>query len=966
MNDPAESRRVETAAGTVPLATPHAPVSRRAALKLLGAGAAVACGACDRTREELVPYVRVPEYETPGVALRYATTLRSVHGDAQGVIATTFTGRPTKLDGNPRHPASLGATDVFAQAALVGLYDPERSAAPRRGADLLSAAAFVAALEARAAALRAKRGEGLAVVTPSVHSPAIARALEALFEALPDARWYRYDPVGRDAIRAAAIGTLGRPLDAVYRLERARCVLTLDADLLNGVPGHLAYARRFAAARAEPHTEMPRLYSVESQPTATGVRADHRLALSASRITALAFALAARLGVGRAPAFEGSAAERAWLEAVARDLESRRGASVVVPGPYQPQSVHELCHWLNATLRAADGPLYYVPAIEAEPAAPAGDLESLCKEIAAKRVDTLAIVDRNPVYDAACAAQLMELLPRVTFAMHASLYRDETAERCEWHVPLHHELESWGDGRAFDGTASFAQPLVSPLVEGLSTLDLFGVLSGGERASPERAVREAWRADGEPDDRFTERWREALRVGVLEGTAAASVAASPRGNPPEAPAPPSAGLELQLRPDATLWDGRFARNDWLQELPDPVTTRVWGNAVELAPTVAAAIGVETGALVEIATPSGTKLTAAAYVAPGHPDGAVTLALGYGRADVGRKETASSVNAFRLRTEARQWNVLGATVSRARGRGELILRQPQQTAEGRDPSRRGRLADYLVNPAFLANERPNATLYPEPLVRGEYRWALTIDLNRCIGCAACTIACQAENNIPVVGREQASLGRTMHWIRVDRYHDAVTPAARAVVQPVPCMHCENAPCEYVCPVGATQHDSEGLNVMVYNRCIGTRDCSQNCPYKVRRFNWLEYNYESEQDWSPLRNPNVTVRSRGVMEKCTYCVQRISAARQTAQIENRRIRDGEVVTACQAVCPTEAIVFGDLNTAGSAVNARRADPRGYTLLAELNTRPRTTYLARVDNPNSELEPRAPDAEPREGPA
>jgi molybdopterin-containing oxidoreductase family iron-sulfur binding subunit len=411
-------------------------------------------------------------------------------------------------------------------------------------------------------------------------------------------------------------------------------------------------------------------------------------------------------------------------------------------------------------------------------------------------------------------------------------------------------------------------------------------------------------------------------------------------------------LELQLRPDAKLFDGRFALNGWLQELPDPLTTRSWGNAIELSTATAAALAIATGDLVELTLPSGTTVTSAAYVSPAHPDGAATLPLGYGRAAASSLETATSVAGFGLRSGQRQWSVGGATLRRAGGRGELILRQPQQSMEGREPVRAGALDGYLANPRFLANERPAVSLYPETRRTSEYRWALSIDLNRCIGCAACTVACQAENNIPVVGKEQAALGRTMHWIRVDRYHDGAGPSARTLVQPVPCMHCENAPCEYVCPVGATVHDSEGLNVMVYNRCIGTRDCSQNCPYKVRRFNWLDYNYGSAEDWAPLRNPNVTVRSRGVMEKCSYCVQRISAARQTAEIENRRIRDGEVVTACQAVCPVEAIVFGDLNTADSAINARRADPRDYTLLAELNTRPRTTYLARVDNPNPDL--------------
>jgi Fe-S-cluster-containing dehydrogenase component len=930
-----------------------APVTRRAALGLL-AGAAAGAAGCDRPRRQLVPYVQVPEHELPGEPLEYATTLGSVHGFGHGVIVTTYTGRPTKVEGNPSHPASLGATDVFAQAALVDLYDPRRSQAPRYGTGVTSTDAFFAALEHAVAPTRAARGSGLCIVTPAHASPSEVRILSALLDAQPNVRWYRYDPVPLDAPRNASRAALGRPLDVLYRLDRARRIVSLDADLLNGVPGHLAYARRWADARARLGADMPRLYSVESSLTATGARADHRLALPASRVEAFAFGLAAQLGVPGAREFDGDERERAWLAAVARDLKSQRGASVVVPGPYLPRATHEVCHWINAALHAQSGPLAYVPEIAAARGAADGGLEDLLAELRAGRVAALLIVDRNPVYDSPSGAELAELLPLAPFAAHVGLRRDETARATTWHVPLLHDFESWRDWRAFDGTVSVSQPVIPPLTAGVATLEVYAALAGGERLSTRAVVRETTELGLHgPEDRDAP-WRDVLRNGVVPDSAATPVAAAVRGAPPEQPAAtPRAGLELHLRPDSKLWDGRFAGNDWLQELPDPFSTRQWGNALEISTATASALGARSGDELELSLPSGARVVGAAYVSPAAADDAVVASLGYGRAEQRERETRSSFDAFRLRARPSQWSVPGAALRKTGARAELVLRQPQLSPEGRSPARRGTLAGFRENADFLRTDVPDVSLYPVRHKNPDYRWALSIDLNRCIGCAACTAACQAENNIPTVGRDQAALGRSMHWIRVDRYHGEDADAGQTLVQPVPCMHCENAPCEYVCPVGATVHDTEGLNAMVYNRCIGTRDCSQNCPYKVRRFNWLDWSYHSGEDWAPLRNPNVTVRSRGVMEKCTYCVQRISAARQTAQIEGRRIRDGELRTACQAVCPTEAIVFGDLDTPGSAIATRRADPLDYTLLAELNTRPRTSYRARIDNPNPDIE-------------
>ncbi len=785
-----------TRADTRPAAGPGtAPVTRRTALGLL-AGAAAGVAGCDRPHRQLVPYVEVPEHELPGEPLDYATTLGSVHGFGHGVIVTTFTGRPTKVEGNPSHPASLGATDVFAQATLVDLYDPRRSQVPMYGTGVTGTDAFFAALERAVAPVRAARGSGLCLVTPPLTSPSEARLLSTLLRAQPDIGWYPYDPVALDAQREASIASLGRPLDPLYRPEHARRIVSLDADLLNGIPGHLAYARRWADARAGVGADMPRLYSVESALTATGARADHRLALPASRIEAFAFGLAAELGVAGGRAFDGDERERAWLTALARDLKSQRGASVVVPGPYLSRAAHEICHWLNAALDAQSGPLAHVPEVAARPAEPAGGLKDLCAALRAQRVAALVIVDRNPVYDSPCGDELAELLPRAPFAAHLGQRRDETAHSCGWHVPLLHDLESWGDRRAFDGTASVSQPVTPPLVAGVAAIELYGALADGEPSSARAVVRETTEhalADAEDRDA---RWRDVLRVGVVPDSAAAPVAATVRGTPPEPPAASvGAALELHLRPDAKVWDGRFAANDWLQELPDPFSTRQWGNALEISTVTAGALGARTGDELELSLPSGARVVGAAYVSPAVPNGAVLASLGYGRADQRARETRSSFNAFRLRERADEWRVRGATLRKTGERAEFVLRQPELSTEGRKPVRRGTLAAFRENANFLRTDLPDASLYPERQRHPDYRWAMSIDLNRCIGCSACTIGCQAENNIPVVGKDQVALGREMHWIRVDRYSRRRRGlSGRTLVQPVPCMHCENAPCE----------------------------------------------------------------------------------------------------------------------------------------------------------------------------
>ena len=603
-------------------------------------------------------------------------------------------------------------------------------------------------------------------------------------------------------------------------------------------------------------------------------------------------------------------------------------------------------HRLNAQLGAAGATVAYIEPVAGDVNCGAS-LRELVTDLDAGRVEALVILGGNPAYDAPADAGFAAALRRASRTLHQGLYEDETAALCAWHVPEAHYLEDWSDARAFDGTASVVQPLITPLHGALSRHEVMALLAGAPER-PRDLVRTQWRGQGAAAD-FDESWRAALREGVIPGTEFRPVAATARRVDFTPPPAVTGAWSVVVRPDPCVRDGAFANNAWLQELPKPHSKLTWDNAAFMSAESAAKAGVKTGDMVEIASGDG-RVEAPVWILPDHADGAVTLALGFGRARAGRVGNGVGVDAYALRTFAAPWTA-GAAVRKAAGRHAFATTQNHDRMEGREPVRVVR-ADEAARGARIPDETPKESLYP-PWTYDSYRWGMAIDLNACIGCNACTIACQAENNIPTVGAEQVRRGREMHWIRVDRYYEGPAKDPRTYFQPVPCMQCEDAPCEAVCPVGATVHDSEGINVQVYNRCVGTRFCSNNCPYKVRRFNFLHFAAGPGEPPLEARNPEVTVRMRGVMEKCNYCLQRITRARIETDREGRRIADGEVVTACQAACPTRAITFGDLADPQSAVSAAARSPLRYALLAELNTRPRTTYLARVVNPHPDAQ-------------
>ena len=884
---------------------PSIKLTRRDFLKFSAASAALAGAGCSPPAERIVPYAAQPENALPGVPRFYASAASFV-GAAEGLLVESNTGRPTKVEGNTAHPGSLGGSSVHGQASVLELWDPDRSKAPRKRGQ--PATRLQLESDVSAALSELKHGKGLRLLIGACDSPTLAAQLEALAKRYPEARVHRWDPLHRDSSREGARLAFGRPLEALARLEEAGAILSLDSRFLDDHPYRLNYARQLAAARTPRDGRMTRLYAFESAPSLAGAIADHRYALPAHEVEGWLFRKA-----GTFPAI--------W-----QDLRQNKG--LILAGESLSPPAHALVHRLNAELGA---PIAYVAPVDEVDAAP---LAELVEAMRRGEVRLLVILGGNPAYDAPTDLDFTRALAGVPLSVHHSLYYDETSAAATWHLPATHFMEHWSDARAFDGTAAIVQPLIAPLYGGLSPHELLSLLMQ-EGRSGYAIVRSRWRDTD---------WETALRRGVIAGTAFPSVSVSPR----EVDLPlqeERRGWSVRFVADQSVLDGRFANNGWLQELPRSESKLTWDNAALLSPASAKTLGVATGDFLQIES-NGKQLRVPAWIAPGHADGSIALALGYGRTRAGRVGSGVGCNAYVLRTGKAPW-VAEAQVRKAAGRHEFATTQDHARMEGRDPARSLDVANLVPGAKPFESEKPKHSLYPQWPYES-YRWAMSIDLNTCIGCNACTIACQAENNIPVVGKEQVVAGREMHWIRVDRYYEG----DRTLFQPVPCMHCENAPCEYVCPVEASVHDSEGLNVQVYNRCVGTRFCSQNCPYKVRRFNFLQYSSDQET-LKAQKNPEVTVRMRGVMEKCTYCVQRITRARIEADKEGRRIRDGEVVTACQAACPTGAIVFGDLNDDQSEVKRAKASPLAYDLLAELNTRPRTGYQARLFNRNAKVD-------------
>jgi MoCo/4Fe-4S cofactor protein with predicted Tat translocation signal len=1010
---------------------PPTGVARREFIQLIGASLALAGATACTTRpsdERMVPFTKTPPELTPGNPLHYASAM-TFAGHTSGLLITAREGRPVKIEGNPQHPVNQGAAGVFEQAFLLSLYDPQRARVLRQGKAPRSLRSLAEDTSARVSkAATADGGARLRFLTEPIASPLIGHLRSRILQKLPNARFYSYTAVTQDPSTEATQALFGQALTPVYDFTNADIVLSLDADFLESRPANLTYARQFAARRDPQVSKLNRLYVAETRYSITGGMADHRLRVRSQEILSLAAALAQAIGGTAAGVAQAAASKAAplsntqsqkWLQAVASDLRGANGRCVVVAGERQPAAVHALAHALNSALGSVGTTVNYVPAA-AEPSGLNG-IRELVEEIKAGRVDTLVITAWNPVYSLPVDAGLTDLLDPAKnpdraklSVLYTSLFEDETSALCDWFVPAAHQLETWGDGRSMDGTVSIAQPLIQPLFNGVPEPELLALFLDEPYRPAYQMLRDYWSGLTAAGTDFESQWEANVSVGVVPGTTAAKVTAA--ANPDAATAlinaytPPQSAagqLEINFVPDYKVFDGRFANISWLRELPDPITKLVWDNPALISPKTAQELGLETGDVAELSY-GGRKLEVPVWILPGHADGAVTLPLGYGR--TGLHELAAKqdpgFNANLLRSVNAPWFDGGATLTKTRKTHKLISTQQHwstakrpvaleftvQEWANRDKSAkdlplhdnpakvalartRGDLekpdSKYNLMPAFKygTGDRPTG-LHEEP----EYRWGMAIDLARCTGCAACVVACQAENNIPVVGKEQVSRSREMQWLRIDRYFigqgifeggykNEASPDAdpQLIMQPVMCVHCEKAPCEYVCPVNATVHSDEGLNDMVYNRCVGTRYCSNNCPYKVRRFNYLHYTQGKTPTEKMLMNPDVTVRNRGVMEKCTYCVQRIERARISTRIEGRKItfetreeggKTGELQTACQQTCPTRAITFGSIDDPKALVTQQRSSERHYKLLYELGTMPRTVHLVRLRNPNPAL--------------
>ncbi len=969
----------------------NAPVSRLEFLRLMGASMALASfTGCRRPLEHIVPYVKQPEEVIPGIPLHYATTM-SIGEDVFGLVVESHEGRPTKIEGNEKHPSNRGKASSLNQASILSLYDPDRSKSVMHDDSTETWMDFISFWREIHTNKKGNKGEGLAILTESFSSPSLIRLKNAFLRDFPKADWVCYEPISNESIYEGITGATGKSFKPVYQYDKAEVIVSLDCDFLLTETDNVINGVNFSKSRdfEKRKKSMNRLYSIESTFSITGSMADHRLPLRCSDIIKFCVALAMELrdqgisipGLDKIDLNQ-YRFDHSWLKAIASDLIGAKGKGIVVAGKKQPGFVHALVIAINSGLKNIGKTVRYYEMLHTQSSSNS-EFSKLILKMSNSEVDTLVMLGGNPAYNAPTDLNFAKTLKKVQTSIHLSPYFDETSSITNWHIPQSHFLESWGDAASTDGTVSIVQPLIAPLFPSKTTLECLQLICYGTDKNGYGIVRDTWNSSIITNN-FEREWRRALHDGLLSRTSAklpsftidagrlANYFQSQQGLLTKT----ETGFELVFQSSPSVFDGRFSNNGWLQELPDPITKLMWDNVALISPKTAEEINIDLKKFGSLKTKDyqmiklsyqGQELDMPVYVIPGLADNSVMVTLGYGRTKSGVIGNKVGFDTYKIRTSGNLYYGSGLKISLTGNTYPLSTSQDYHKMEGRPLIREAIAADFINNQTLT----PPLPVAPDlvPLWKNHSydkspQWGMSIDLNVCTGCNACVIACQSENNIPVVGKKEAGYGREMHWIRIDRYFTGSESSPKMVKQPVPCMHCENAPCEQVCPVQATNHDKEGLNAMVYNRCIGTRYCANNCPYKVRRFNFYNFTKggpetrirgEKPQEIQKMsQNPDVTVRSRGVMEKCTYCIQRINQGKINSKVSGNNLKDGDIKTACQQTCPVGAISFGDIAKEKSNVSKMKQLKRNYVMLGEWHTKPRTSYLGVIRNPNNEIEP------------
>jgi MoCo/4Fe-4S cofactor protein with predicted Tat translocation signal len=970
-------------------------VSRRSFLRVMGASIALAgFASCRKPVQKILPFNKQPEDMVLGEPFFYATSM-PFQDTVTGLLVENNEGRPTKLEGNEEHPSSGGRTNIYHQAGILSMYDPDRSRSPRRNGESSSKDDFIRF----ASDHFSDRSRSILFISEANASPTYNRLKQEALSTFPNASWVTFEPFDEENALEGTQLAFGSRLRTVNHFDRADVVVALDDDFMspNGHKNSVENAYKVTGRRKVTSTgdEMSRIYAVENSYTNTGSYADHRLKLKTSQVPAFTYALAARLSqsVSGLSAFANVSNEFSshdWVDKLANDLLDNRGNSVVTAGQQHSAGVHAAVAAINLALGNSGNTVTYHELPHHENRNEQSAFRDAVSQMQAGNFDTVVIAGTNPVYTAPADLGFAAALANVNIKIHLADYIDETSSVCDWHVNRAHFLESWGDGLSYSGQRSIVQPQILPLFDGFSEIEFLSTIITGEQSEGYDLVQDTWRQFITSD--FTRRWEVILHDGIDGDSGFGSASVSLAGNFGSAIAghlneEPVSGMEISIKPDATLFDGRFANNGWLQELPEPMSKITWDNVALMSPNTAVSLGLpaersfRTNNVPTVRISAGdSTIEIAAWIQPGHADDSITLTTGYGRENLGRVADGVGVDTYPLRTSSAMF-YQAASVEATGSQYEVACVQDHYSLEGRDMIRTATMDEYKENPEFAsfksfhgfevpgmkeAEARGTAHQGPISLFTEQYgpdhqpQWGMAIDLNACFGCGVCTIACQAENNIPVIGKREVGRRRIMHWIRTDRYFEGDRDNPKVYHQPVPCMHCELAPCEQVCPVAATTHSEDGMNQMTYNRCIGTRYCANNCPFKVRRFNFFNYSKEylttgdDPEIIQMAMNPDVTVRFRGVIEKCSYCVQRVNRAKIKSRIEtgSRKPADGLVQTACQQACPANAISFGDLTDENSRISIDKRNERNYVMLEEMNVRPRTSYLAKLRNANSEL--------------